>query len=140
MDGIKVIRVWSYIAANKGFVRRVIDFMSFMFMAFIVGLFVKTDKIIATSPQFFTAVAGRWLSFWKRKPWVMEVRDIWPESIVAVGASSRNKAIQFFEWLEKRMYRSADKIVVVTDAFKHEIIKKSGVEPSKIGVVKNGAN
>lgn len=140
IDGIKVIRVWSYISANKGFVKRVLDFVSYMIMAFLAGLFVKTDKIVATSPQFFTALAGRWLSFWKGKPWVMEVRDIWPESIVAVGASSRNKAIQFFEWLELRMYRSANQIVVVTDSFKKEILKKSHVDPGKISVIKNGAN
>lgn len=140
IDGIKVIRVWSFISANKGFVKRVLDFVSYMIMAFLAGLFVKTDKIVATSPQFFTALAGRWLSFWKGKPWVMEVRDIWPESIVAVGASSRNKAIQFFEWLELRMYRSANQIVVVTDSFKKEILKKSHVDPSKISVIKNGAN
>jgi len=140
IDGIKVIRVWSYISANKGFAKRVLDFMSYMLMAFFTGLFVKTDKIVATSPQFFTAIAGRWLSFWKNKPWVMEVRDIWPESIVAVGASKRNKAIQFFEWLELRMYKSANQIIVVTDSFKREILKKSMVSPRKISVIKNGAN
>ena len=140
IDGIKVIRVWSYISANKGFAKRVLDFMSYMLMAFFTGLFVKTDKIVATSPQFFTAIAGRWLSFWKNKPWVMEVRDIWPESIVAVGVSKRNKAIQFFEWLELRMYKSANQIIVVTDSFKREILKKSMVSPRKISVIKNGAN
>lgn len=140
VDGIKVIRVWSYISANKGFIKRVLDFISYMIMAFVVGLFIKTDKIVATSPQFFTAIAGRWLSFWKRKPWVMEVRDIWPESIVAVGASERNLAIRFFEWLELRMYKSANQIVVVTDSFKKEIVSKSSVNPDKIHVIKNGAN
>lgn len=139
IDGIKVIRVWSYITANEGFVKRILDYISYSITSFFAGLFVKTDVIIATSPQFFTALSGRWLSFFKRKPWIFEVRDLWPESIVAVGAMKRNKAIAFFEFLEKRLYKNADKIVVVTDAFKEKIIAR-GIDGEKIVVHKNGAN
>lgn len=140
IDGIKVVRVWTYITANEGFVKRILDYLSFMIAAFIAGLFVKTDVIVATSPQFFTAISGRWLSFWKRKPWVMEVRDLWPESIMAVGATKRNVIISFFEWLEKRMYKSASTIVVVTDSFAKTIIEKHGIKSKKVAVIKNGAN
>lgn len=139
MDGIRVIRVWSYITKNEGFVKRILDYISYAITAFWAGLFVKTDLIVATSPQFFTAVSGRYLSFFKRKPWVMEVRDLWPESIVAVGAMKKNMAIRYFEWLEKRLYKSASKIIVVTDTFKEKIIEK-GIIASKISVFKNGAN
>jgi len=140
VDGIKVIRVWTYISANKGFLKRIIDFLSFMIMSFWAGLFIKTDLIIATSPQFFTAVSGRWLSFWKHKRWVMEVRDLWPESIKAVGAMDRNLIIRFFEFLELRMYRSAWKIITVTDSFKEQLILDRDIDASKIEVVKNGIN
>lgn len=139
IDGIKVIRVWSYITANEGFIKRILDYISFAMMAFFVGLFKKTDLIVATSPQFFTAVAGRWLSFFKRKKWVFEVRDLWPESIIAVGAMKRNRAIRMFEWLEKRLYLSANHIVVVTDTFKSKIIER-GINGNKISIYKNGAN
>jgi glycosyltransferase involved in cell wall biosynthesis len=108
-------------------------------MAFMGGLRIKTDLIIATSPQFFTAVSGRWLAFFRRKKWVMEVRDLWPESIIAVGAMQRGPAIRFFEWLEKGLYRSADRIIVVTDAFKTKIVAR-GIDPQKIAVFKNGVN
>lgn len=140
VDGIKVIRVWTYISANKGFLKRIIDFLSFMVMSFWAGLFIKTDLIVATSPQFFTAISGRWLSFWKRKKWVMEVRDIWPESIRAVGAMDRNLIIRFFEFLELRMYKSAWKIITVTDSFKVQLINERGISENKIDVVKNGIN
>ncbi|WP_298542640.1 glycosyltransferase family 4 protein [uncultured Aquimarina sp.] len=140
VDGIKVIRVWTYISANKGFVKRILDYISFMISSFIVGIFVKTDIIVATSPQFFTAISGRWLSFWKRKKWIMEVRDLWPESIKAVGAMGANPAIRFFEFLEKRMYKTAHKIVVVTDSFREVLIEKHNINDSKIEVVKNGVN
>ncbi|MCO5279262.1 MAG: glycosyltransferase family 4 protein [Saprospiraceae bacterium] len=139
LDGIKVIRVWTYITANEGTIKRILDYCSFSFMAFWAGLFIKTDVIIATSPQFFTALSGRWLSFFKRKPWIMEVRDLWPESIVAVGAMKKGKVIQFFEWLEKRLYKSANHIVVVTDSFKQKIIER-GIDERKISIHKNGAN
>ena len=138
IDGIRVIRVWTYIAANEGFFKRTLDFISFMITCFWAGLFVKTDLIVATSPQFFTAISGRWLSFFKRKKWVMEVRDIWPESIKAVGAMDGNWIIRYFEYLEKRMYRSAYKIVTVTDSFKRQLIKEHAIPETKIGVFKNG--
>lgn len=139
IDGITVVRVWSYISANEGFIKRIMDYISYSTTAFFFGLFVKTDIIIATSPQFFTALAGRTLSFWKRKPWIMEVRDIWPESIKTVGAMKDNLFFRYFEWQEKRCYKSASKIICVTDSFKKNIEDK-GISVNKIEVIKNGAN
>ena len=139
MEGIRVIRVWTYIVPNVGFLKRTLDFISFSISAYFAGLFVKTDIIVATSPQFFTALAGRTLHWWKRKPWVMEVRDLWPESIKTVGAMKDNLFIRYFEWEEMRCYRSAKKIVVVTDSFKRKLIER-GVDEQKIFVVKNGVD
>ena len=139
MDGIKVVRVWTYICANKGFFKRTLDFISFSITSFLAGLFIKTDLIVATSPQFFTALSGRTLHFFKRKPWVMEVRDLWPESIKTVGAMKDNAFIRYFEWEEKRCYKSASKIVVVTDSFKKTLMNR-GIAPEKIAVVKNGVD
>lgn len=139
IDGIKVIRVWSYIAANKGFLKRTLDYISYSITSFFAGLFFKTDLIIATSPQFFTALTGRTLHFWKMKPWIMEIRDLWPESIKTVGAMNDNLFIRYFEWEEMRCYRSAKNLVVVTDSFKKKLISR-GIEESKIYVVKNGVN
>ena len=136
-DGIKVIRVWTYITANEGFLKRILDYISFAVMAFLVGLWIRTDIIIATSPQFFTAVAGRWLSFFKFRPWIMEVRDLWPESIAAVSAMNEGRIYKYLEWVESRLYKSAKKIIVVTDTFKRKISAR-GVDASKIDVHKNG--
>lgn len=139
MDGIRVIRIWSYITANEGFLKRTLDYISFSVTSFFAGLFQQADIIIATSPQFFTALSGRTLSFWKRKPWIMEVRDLWPESIKTVGAMNDNILIRYFEWQEKHCYHSAKKIVVVTDSFKRRLVER-GIDSSKIDVVKNGVN
>lgn len=139
IDGIRVIRVWSYIVANKGFLKRTLDFISFSITSFLAGLFIEADVIIATSPQFFTALSGRTLKFWKRTPWIMEVRDLWPESIKTVGAMNYEPFIRYFEWQEKRCYRSAKHIVVVTYAFKRKLIER-GIPAEKISVVKNGVD
>jgi hypothetical protein len=139
IDGIEVIRVWSYISANKGFVKRILDYVSFAFMAFVVGLFQKSDIIIATSPQFFTTWSAWGLSKIKRKPWVFELRDLWPESIKTVGAMKQGRVIDTLEKIELALYKSANRVVAVTDAFKENLISR-GIDESKIDVVTNGSN
>jgi len=140
VDGIKVIRVWSFIAPNNGFYKRVIDYVSFGIMATIASLFVKTDLIVATSPQFFTAVGGYVSSVLKRKPWVMEVRDLWPVSISAVGAATGlEKTLARLETLELFLYRKASKVVVVTNSFKEDLMRR-GIAGDKIEIVTNGVD
>ena len=139
IDGITVIRVWSYITENNGFVKRIIDYVSYALTSFLFGLFVKTDLIIATSPQFFTAISGRMLSIFKRMPWVMEVRDLWPDSIAAVGSMNKSsKSFKILKKIEHHLYLSASKIIVVTDSFKKYLIDKHQIKPANIGVFKNG--
>ena len=137
IDGINVIRVWSYIASNSGTIKRTLDYLSFGIMAVLFGLFRKTDVIIGTSPQFFTPCAARVLHILKRKPWIFEVRDLWPESIKAVGAISNERILRFLEKLEMSLYKSANKIVVVTDTFKKNISSR-GIDETKIEIIKNG--
>lgn len=139
VDGIEVIRVWSYITSNSGFVKRVLDYVSFAFMAFGVGLFKKYDIIVATSPQFFTTWAAFGLSKIRRKPWIFELRDLWPESIKTVGAMKQGRAIELLEKIELALYKDATKVVAVTDAFKANLISR-GIDGNKIEVVTNGSN
>jgi len=136
-DGIKVVRVWSYITANKGTTKRILDYLSFALTAWVASWFQRADLIVATSPQFFAAVAGYLAAFVKRKPWIMEVRDLWPESIKAVDAMKQSRVIEWLEKLELFLYRRADKIVVVTDAFKANISGR-GIPADKVEVIKNG--
>jgi len=139
VDGIEVIRVWSYITSNSGFVKRVLDYVSFAFMAFGVGLFKKYDIIIATSPQFFTTWAAFGLSKIRRKPWIFELRDLWPESIKTVGAMKQGRAIDLLEKIELALYKDATKVIAVTDAFKANLISR-GINEDTIEVVTNGSN
>jgi glycosyltransferase involved in cell wall biosynthesis len=140
MDGINVVRVKTYITANEGFAKRILDYISFGAMAGIAGLFQKKpDVIVSTSPQFFCAMGGWMLSVVRWKPWVFELRDIWPASITAVGAMDRNATIRFLEKLELFLYRRADRIVSVTNSFKAELIER-GIDGDKIDVVVNGVD
>lgn len=140
MAGIRVIRVWSYITANEGFVKRILDYLSFMFMAMFASPFVrKPDIVIGTSPQFFTACAGWAVGKMKRIPFVFELRDLWPESIKAVGAMKDSTAIRFFEKLELFLYRQAARIVSVTKSFKDTLVQR-GIESDKIEVITNGVD
>ena len=139
IDGIEVIRIWSYITSNSGFVKRILDYVSFGVMAFFVGLFRKQDLIIATSPQFFTTWAAWGLGKLKRTPWVFELRDLWPESIKTVGAMKQGKAIDILEKIEIGLYKSCTKVVAVTDAFKTNLISR-GIDAEKVDVVTNGSN
>lgn len=139
-DGIRVTRVPMYVSPNEGVLRRALSYVSFMLSAcWYAGRLPTPDVLVATSPQFFAAIAGYVIAWRKDIPFVLEIRDLWPESIVAVGAMGRNIVIRFFEWLEKALYDAADGIVVVTDSFK-EVIAGKGIPRRKISVIKNGIN
>lgn len=141
LDGIRVCRVWSFISANEGFALRILDYLSYMMMAIISAPFVrKVDIVIGTSPQFFTACAAYVVSKYKRIPFVFELRDLWPESIKAVGAIGEDsKVLKFFEKLELFLYRNADLIISVTESFKGNLVRR-GIADQKIKVIKNGVN
>jgi glycosyltransferase involved in cell wall biosynthesis len=140
IDGIRVIRVWSYITANEGFVKRILDYQSFMLSATLAAPFVRrVDLVVGTSPQFFTACAAYLVSRMKRIPFVFELRDMWPESIKAVGAMKDSAAIRFLERVEMFLYRKASRIVTVTHAFRDTLMRR-GIDGSKINVVTNGVD
>ncbi|QOL24421.1 glycosyltransferase family 4 protein [Thalassotalea sp. LPB0316] len=140
IEGIEVRRVKTYIAANAGFFRRILDFTSFMVTSFIAGFFVKkVDVVVGTSPQFFTTVSAWGLSALTKKPFVFELRDIWPASIKAVGAVNRSWVVNWLEKLELFLYRKADLIIAVTNSFKENLINR-GIDGEKIEVVLNGVD
>ncbi|MBX3349516.1 MAG: glycosyltransferase family 4 protein [Nitrospira sp.] len=139
-DGITIIRVWTYVTANEGFLKRTLNYVSYMAAAIVAAPFIqKADIVISTSPQFFNGLAGYVVSRMKRVPWVLEIRDLWPESILAVGVIKNPFIIHLLEWLELFAYRQADRIVPVTDAFQRYIEGK-GIPKEKISVIKNGAD
>jgi len=140
IDGIKVIRVWTYITANEGFFKRTLDYVSFMVSAVIASFFVKkVDIVIGTSPQFFTVFAAYLVGLFKRKPWVFELRDLWPEPFRVLGVIKNEFILKSLERLEIYLYKKSSLIISVTNSFKADLIKR-GVNPQKIKVIKNGVD
>ena len=140
IDGINVVRLWTYVTANEGFIKRTLNYISYMIaVVFSIPFLPKHDVVISTSPQFFCGLSGFFVKIFRRKPWIIEIRDLWPESIVAVGAIKNKWIIKVLEYLEKVVYTQSDHIVPVTDAFKLYMLKK-GVPENKITVIKNGVD
>lgn len=138
-DGIRVIRVKTWIAPNRGVWSRVLDFLSFMLTASVEGLkqAAACDVIVGTSPQFFTVVAAAFVAWIKGKPFVFELSDLWPESIAAVGALKPSWGLRQIERLELSLYRRSAAVIALTQRFKDNLIAR-GIASEKIHVIRNG--
>ena len=140
IEGIRVVRVLTYLSANEGTWKRIVNYFSYMMSATLFSLFERRPNIvIATSPQFFCGWAGVLVSKFRRRPLLLEIRDLWPESIVAVGAMRSRTALWFVEKLEQWMYRAARHIVTVGEGYRVGLIKR-GVDPDRLSVVMNGVD
>jgi len=140
VEGIDVVRVWTYLAPNKGTVRRIANYLSFLGSATWAALWLpRPDVVIATSPQFFCGFAGVLVSGLRRLPFVLEIRDIWPESIATVGAMQSGLLHRVLEWLERRRYRAADHVVTVGQGYRAQLEERR-VPREKISIVPNGVD
>jgi len=138
VDGIRVIRTWMFLAQNAGFAKRVANYLLFALTAVLASFRAdKPDLVVATSPQFFVGIAGAIISKLKRRPFVLEIRDLWPKSIVELGQLNEGPILSVLEGLEKWLYRSASGVVVNTRTF-HDHITARGVDSSRIELVYNG--
>jgi glycosyltransferase involved in cell wall biosynthesis len=128
-----------YVTANEGFVKRTASYVLFMLTAILASFRAeRPDVVVATSPQFFCGIAGAVVAALKRRPFVLEVRDLWPESIVALGQLRRGSLpVRALEAIERWLYRRARGVVVVTRAFARHIAAR-GVPESRIALVYNG--
>jgi len=139
-EGVRVVRVMTYLAANEGAWRRTASYLSYLLAAVPAGLLERRpDVVIATSPQFFCGWAGVLVSRLRRRPFLLEIRDLWPESIMAVGAIRSRATLRLLEILERGMYRAARRIVTVGDGYRERLIER-GVGPHRISVVMNGVD
>lgn len=138
VDGIRVIRTWMYLAPNSGFLKRIANYLFFAVTAVLASFRAgKPDLVIATSPQFFVGVAGAVIARLKRRPFVLEIRDLWPKSVVELGQLSEGPILSALEALERWLYRSASGVVVNTRTF-HDHIAARGVASDRIELIYNG--
>jgi colanic acid biosynthesis glycosyl transferase WcaI len=139
-DGVNVVRTWLLPLPNRKAHERMLNYSSFCASAATTGLFLpRPDVVIATSPQLLVGLSGWWLARWKRVPFVFEVRDLWPESLSAVGMGDSNSPLhRALAWIAGFLYRHADQIVVVTPAFEDYLVEHWRVPREKISVIENG--
>jgi putative colanic acid biosynthesis glycosyltransferase WcaI len=138
--GVNVYRTWLWPLPNRKAHERMRNYASFLLSAALRGLFLpQPDVIIGTSPQLLVALAGWWLGFARRIPFVFEVRDLWPESLTAVGVGNEDSLLHHaLAAIARFLYQRSDRIVVVTPAFKEHLIRRWRVPEEKISIVENG--
>jgi glycosyltransferase involved in cell wall biosynthesis len=140
-DGIRIVRVWSYVSANKGFLRRILAQLSFGCLApFLGGKAVgRPDVIIVESPPLFNAIAGRMMAWLKRCPFIFTVSDLWPESAVQLGMLRNRILIKLAEWLEWSTYWKADAVWALTEGIRDTLLK-GGLSPEQVFRLTNGVD
>lgn len=142
-DGVHVIRCHVSNRYNSGFLGRLWAYFSFTFSSIWGGLRRTKgtyDIIMVTSPPLFVGITAVVLSWWKRTPFVFEVRDLWPESAIDTGVLTNPMIIKFAYWFESFVYRKARLINVLTPAFRDTLITKKDVPVEKIIFIPNAAD
>jgi glycosyltransferase involved in cell wall biosynthesis len=139
--GVDVVRTWVFTRAEKSFWVRIAFYLSFCFMAIVrgIGLRGSFDVVYATSPPLFVGLSGFVISAWKRTKFMLEIRDLWPESAVALGELSNRLFIRLAEALEAFLYRRACRVVGVSRGI-NEGIRERHIPREKILFIPNGAN
>ena len=140
---VDVIRCHVSESYNTNFLGRLWAYFSFVFSGIWGGLF-KTRKdytvILVTSPPLFVGIIAYTLSKLKNKPFVFEIRDLWPESAIDTGVLTNKWIIKFAYWFERFIYKRAKKINVLTPAFRNTIIQKKNVPKAKVSFIPNAAD
>lgn len=138
--GFSVIRVWVYTSTAKSFLNRLLYYFSFLLNAVIAGVILARghfDLVFATSPPLFSGLAGMLVAKAKRRPFVLDIRDIWPDIAVELGELTNPRVIAGAKWVEARLYRSAAEITCVTKMFIEDLAGK-GVNRNKLHHLPNG--
>lgn len=140
VDGIDVVRSYVYATANRGVIRRMASYASFLCSALPVGLARcrRVDVVVATSPQLLGACAGYLLAKAWRRPFVFEVRDLWPESILAVGAMRENFVVRGLQRTARLLYERCDRLVTVGEGYRQQIHRLYGIPREKMELIPNG--
>ena len=141
VDGLRVVRTWLYATPNKGTVKKTLGHLSFMVTGLLLGLRPTgaADVVVVSSPTFFSVFSAWALARAKRARLVVEVRDLWPAIFVELGVLRNRQVIRALEALEMAAYRAADAVVVVTEGFRDDLVRR-GVPAGKVHVIPNGAD
>ena len=140
VGNVNVVRSWLLPLPNRRPIERMLNYSSFLASAAITGSFLGApDVVIASSPQLLVGLSGWWIARLKHVPFIFEVRDLWPESLVAVGVGNAKSVLhRSLTRIAAFLYQKADHVVVVTPAFREFLVDRWQVPAEKISVVPNG--
>ena len=140
-DGYRVVRTWLYATPNEGIVRKTLGHLSFMASSVLLGWRASgpADVVVVSSPTFFSILSGWLLARLKRARFVVEIRDLWPAIFVELGVLTNRRVIWLLERLELAAYAAADQVVVVSEGFRADLIRR-GVPEAKVHAIRNGVD
>ncbi len=140
MDGVRVLRAYTYPSLHRSFVWRIVTFISFMLTSVWAGLKAgPVDVVMGTSPPIFQAVSAWVVAFLRRRPFVLEIRDLWPEFGIDMGVLTNPVLIRLARWLEGFLYRRATHFIVNSPAYRDYLLGK-GIAKDKISLIANGVD
>jgi glycosyltransferase involved in cell wall biosynthesis len=141
MDGIHVHRNYVYATPNKGFIKKTLGHISFMFSSVLISMrkIKNPDVIITSSPTFFSIFSGYWYSLRKKASFVLEIRDLWPAAMIELGVMKEGFITNTLEKMELFFYRKSKRLIMVTKSFKENVVNR-GIDSNKVHVITNGVN
>ena len=141
VDGYQVVRTWLYATPNEGFVKKTLGHLSFMVSSVFLGFrrSGRPDVVVVSSPTFFSLFSAYAIARLRRRPLVVEIRDLWPAIFVELGVLKNRQLIRVLERCEMFMYRAAAHVVTVTDGFREDLIRR-GIDPAKVTTITNGVD
>ena len=140
VDGIRVLRSYTIPTLHKGFSGRVVALLSFMITSIVAALWAgPVDLVMGTSPPLFQAVSAWLVALLRRRPLLLEIRDLWPEFAIDIGVLKNPVLIRLSRWVEMFLYRRAAHILVNSPAYRDYLLGK-GVPDEKISVIANGVD
>jgi len=138
IEGVRILRAYTYVALHRSFVHRFFAFVSFMVSSFFLGLRIKqVDLVWGTSPPIFQGATALLLARIKGTKFLFEVRDLWPEFAVAIGVLKNPILIKLSEWLEGVLYRNSDQTIVNSPGYIEHVQEQGG---NNVTLVPNGAD
>jgi len=140
LEGIRVLRVFTYASLHRSFLWRVVSFCSFMFTSLIAAFKAgPVDVVMGTSPPIFQALTAWFMAAVRRRPFLLEIRDLWPEFAIDMGVLRNPLLKKLSRWLEEFLYWRADHLLVNSPAYRDYLLTK-GMSDSRITLVANGVD
>ena len=138
IEGISVLRVPLYASHDNSAFKRVLNYASFAVSATLYGIFLtkKADVIYAYHPPLTVDMAALLIKLFRKTPVVLDIQDMWPDTLKATGMIGNEKLLNIVDSLCKVVYRYADHIVVLSPGFK-QLLEKRNVAASKVSVIYN---